>query len=56
MATATYTTPELRDYGSLAELTRFQGFFGTEDGASKAIPLHHNPSAPCQPGDPGCGP
>lgn len=41
-----YETPVVVDYGDLLELTAFTGLFGTEDGASKAIPFHHNPSPP----------
>jgi hypothetical protein len=44
-----YHTPEITDHGTLAELTLATGLFGTEDGATKAIPLHHNPSAPAAP-------
>ncbi len=44
-----YVKPDVKDYGTLADLTRFQGLFGAEDGASKAIPLHHVPSPPAGP-------
>lgn len=44
-----YETPVIKDHGTLSELTLATGLFGTEDGASKAIPIHHNPSAPAQP-------
>jgi hypothetical protein len=40
-----YTKPAVRDYGTLVEITQFMGLFGTEDGASKAIPNHHEPSS-----------
>ena len=46
---STYIPPELRDYGSVAELTEFQGFFGPEDGATKAVPVHHEPNPPSTP-------
>jgi hypothetical protein len=41
-----YETPAVVDYGDLLELTGITGVFGTEDGGSKALPLHHNPSQP----------
>jgi hypothetical protein len=44
-----YETPVIKDHGTLAQLTLFTGLFGTEDGASKAIPFHHNPSSPGTP-------
>ena len=46
---STYTPPELRDYGSVVELTTATGFFGTEDGGTKTIPNHHNSSGPSGP-------
>ena len=42
-----YEPPEVVDYGSLTELTAALSVNGTEDGGSKAVPLHH--SAPAQP-------
>ncbi len=45
-----YTTPTIKDYGTVAELTAAAGLFGTEDGASKLLPMHHGldplPSSP----------
>jgi hypothetical protein len=41
-----YEVPKVVDYGSLIELTGIIGLFGDEDGGSKAIPFHHNPSTP----------
>lgn len=51
MGTGTYRPPEVRDYGSLIDLTAAQGLFGAEDGGSKLDPFHHvpAPSAPAQP-------
>jgi hypothetical protein len=40
-----YVTPSVRDYGSLRDMTMALGLFGTEDGASKLIPFHHNPTS-----------
>lgn len=37
-----YTTPSVRDFGTVADLTQALGIGGTEDGASKAQPNHHN--------------
>lgn len=37
-----YETPEVEDLGTLAEMTLALGFIDQEDGASKAIPLHHD--------------
>jgi hypothetical protein len=42
----TYEAPEVEDYGPLEDVTRATGLFGAEDGATKAIPFHHNPSTP----------
>ncbi len=48
-----YIKPVVKDYGTLVEITRFQGFFGTEDSMNKAVPLHHvpapDPSSPSGP-------
>ena len=41
-----YTAPELRDYGSLQELTEATSFRGAEDAGSKLL-IHH--SAPLSP-------
>lgn len=41
MTAGTYCTPELRNCGSLVDLTAAQGLFGT--GGSKLVPLHHVP-------------
>lgn len=42
---SSYTPPELRDYGSVVELTEATALFNEEDGASKLIPNHHIPPA-----------
>ena len=41
-----YEAPSVEDLGDLRTLTQALGAFGQEDGASKLMPLHHNPSAP----------
>ena len=41
-----YEAPTVEDLGDLPTLTQAMGLFGTEDGASKLVPIHHNPSAP----------
>ena len=38
-----YTAPELRDYGSLQELTEATTFTGPEDGGSKLLIAHEFP-------------
>ncbi|MGH2951271.1 MAG: lasso RiPP family leader peptide-containing protein [Solirubrobacterales bacterium] len=44
---AAYEAPAVRDYGDLVELTAALSVNGSEDGASKAVPLHHSaPTAP----------
>jgi hypothetical protein len=40
-----YETPEVRDYGTLADLTEGMGEGSFEDGSSKAF----HPSAPASP-------
>ena len=41
---STYTPPELRDYGSLVELTEMQSITGfIEDSNIKVQPFHHTP-------------
>jgi hypothetical protein len=40
----TYARPEVADHGTLLDLTEALGINGTEDGASKVIPFHHNPT------------
>lgn len=42
----TYDAPVVQDLGSLAEMTQASGFFGTEDGATKLLPTHHEPELP----------
>jgi hypothetical protein len=37
-----YTTPAVRDFGTVADLTRSLGIGGIEDGASKAQVNHHD--------------
>jgi hypothetical protein len=46
-----YETPEIRDYGTVIQMTQALGINGTEDGGSKMLPLHHfpTPSAPLLP-------
>lgn len=41
-----YRSPEIRDYGSLADLTEASGFFGPEDGGSKLTIHHTGPTVP----------
>ena len=41
---SSYIAPQLRDYGSLTELTRMQAVTGlVEDSNIKAQPFHHTP-------------
>lgn len=35
-----YRPPEIRDYGSIAELTKASGLAGVEDGGAKAVTFH----------------
>jgi hypothetical protein len=44
-----YEPPEVNDHGDLVELTTAIGLTGTEDGASKSLPFHHNLSLPSLP-------
>jgi hypothetical protein len=37
-----YDTPSVRDFGTVADLTRALGIGGIEDGASKAQVNHHD--------------
>jgi hypothetical protein len=46
---ASYTAPVITDYGDLLQITAATGFFGTEDGGTKMLPNHHNPSGPAGP-------
>jgi hypothetical protein len=41
-----YEPPEVNDHGDLVEMTSAIGLTGTEDGASKTLPFHHNLSLP----------
>jgi hypothetical protein len=36
-----YVKPEIRDYGSLRELTEAVDFSGVEDGGNKLVGPHH---------------
>jgi hypothetical protein len=45
----TYEPPKVEDHGDLVEATAAIATTGTEDGASKALPLHHNVSVPSLP-------
>jgi hypothetical protein len=44
-----YEPPEVDDHGDLLELTAAIATTGTEDGAAKQSPLHHNLSLPSLP-------
>jgi hypothetical protein len=44
-----YTTPAIADYGTMRDLTLATGFFGSEDGATKMIPNHHDANPPSVP-------
>lgn len=44
-----YERPRVQDYGTVLQMTAAQGLFGSEDGGSKMLPNHHNPSAPAPP-------
>ena len=46
---ADYTAPVITDYGDLLELTRASGFTNQEDGGSKLLIHHVEPSAPTGP-------
>lgn len=39
-------SPEITDYGSLADLTGSVGLTGQEDGAGKLVVHHTGPSSP----------
>jgi hypothetical protein len=41
----TYVRPEVADHGCLIDITAALGINGSEDGASKMLPLHHNPTS-----------
>ena len=42
----TYAAPSVEDLGDLVDLTAAVATTGTEDGAAKNSPLHHNLSLP----------
>lgn len=47
MGAKRYNRPVIADYGTLGDLTEALSINGTEDGGSKAVPLHHSaPAAP----------
>ena len=44
-----FEAPEVKDYGTLVELTEATGFTGAEDGGSKLLVHHVTPSVPAGP-------